>query len=285
MSDYLFRMVERAAGRAAASAPQPPRESHWPVAMEAPESFTVPIRPHARNQAKNSTLEIPLFPPELHRSFSPSPPATPRTSRPDGITQGKNFAPDVVLGESAPVESVTRVPTVLADEHRPLVSREDEPLVSSGNPSLPSEIATQSANRTEEIRGTEIQNSSRDPMISVPQIAETAEDSVRFNSSAPQVQFLHPTQTPLPAASARVPADARPSEAFTLGRGESPRLPAARNARQQSEPGVEVKIGRVEVRFDALAPAAPARPSRPSGFAEFAALRRYETQPWPSGNR
>jgi hypothetical protein len=58
--------------------------------------------------------------------------------------------------------------------------------------------------------------------------------------------------------------------------GRSPRL------RETPEPAVEVNIGRVEVKLDVPAPPAPKPISAPRGFAEFEALRRYITRPWPS---
>jgi len=49
-----------------------------------------------------------------------------------------------------------------------------------------------------------------------------------------------------------------------------------RTPKQSPEPPVEVKIGRVEIHFDAPAtPAASPAPARPSGFSEYAELRRY----------
>ncbi len=55
-----------------------------------------------------------------------------------------------------------------------------------------------------------------------------------------------------------------------------PRRPAARD----SEPPVEVKIGRVEVSFDSPPQSAAMRPPAPRGFGDYTPLRRYSPQAW-----
>ena len=282
MSDYLFRMIERASGTAVAPAPQPPREFHWPVVPDASAVFSLPRKLYTMDHARNGPVENPLFFPEAGRRFSLFTEPKPFTTRSESEARRKKFGAG--LGEeSASGESLTNVSAILDGE-----THENERRLIPGNPRLSSEVATQPAPRTEEMRGTEIPKSSRGAIISAPQIEETAEPFARSNSPSPQVQstvqILPPV--PVPAASARVPSAARTSETFPARQSTPSRNPAAKSTRENAEPAVEVKIGRVEVRFDApIAPASLKRPSRPSGFAEFAALRRYETQPWPSGNR
>jgi len=64
--------------------------------------------------------------------------------------------------------------------------------------------------------------------------------------------------------------------ATPLPRESRPQTAEVRTPKAASEPPVEVKIGRVEIHFDAPAtPAASSAPVRPSGFSEYAELRRY----------
>lgn len=250
MSDYLFRMIERAAGTATASAPQPPREVHWPLLPEAPDSFmpassfryagAPPTPRHPRNGDVENNA--PFVSPKQHDPALPMPPL---------------IAPAAVEAQrSSQYEVIAHSATLArADENHEPVSREG----------VPQETGTDT-----EIRDTAIGGPSHDP-ISVRQMRKTPAPSARSDAFPapdfhPTAQVFSPQPVSVPAAKARTIAVVQPSET--------------------PEPAVEVKIGRVEVRFDSPAtPAAPTRSPRPSGFVEFAALRRYVTQPWPSGNR
>ncbi len=244
MSDYLFRMVERAAGMTAASAPQPPREFHWPAPglLSPVASLLNPGIPQPRNRDGESTMPF----------------IAPR----DAETSHENGGVDTAVGGPASLESLTPRP-------HESVSRE-----ATGQLLIPRSQSVTPAVRKE------ISNSNRDPMTAARSTMEAQP------LSAPDMEWNSQVLPALPAAETSMIAVVRPNQPLRTRRDMPPRQTATTAAREIAEPTVEVKIGRVEVRFDTPAkPAVPAQPSRPIGFAEFTALRRYATQPWSSGNR
>lgn len=299
MSDYLFRMVQRAAGTSVASAPRPPREVHWPLGWETHDSFTptLPFRKTRTPQTARDTTsdsfgeKVPSVPPIAPILVSPAPPIMPVIT-PAAEARPKNDRADEVIRDPATVESLSSPPPpyeVIAhsasptqvDENQAPVSRETGPGLISRSQRVAPEARTD-AGRREAIRDAAIRGTNHD-LIPPQRITETPKTSPRPETFPvpdihANVQVLSPDRVPAPTAAAKTIAVVQP--------GERPRDTSAWGARETSEPSVEVKIGRVEVRFDTPAPpAAPTRPARPSGFAEFDALRRYVTQPWASGNR
>jgi hypothetical protein len=72
---------------------------------------------------------------------------------------------------------------------------------------------------------------------------------------------------------------ARPATPLPLPRENKTPVADMRTPKPASESPVEVKIGRVEIHFDAPAtPAASPAPARPGGFSEYAELRRYASR-------
>src|SRR5437764_4509942 len=63
MSDFLFRMVERAAGLSAATAPQPPRPFQWPSSAETPYPGTSTFDSFAEfQQVRPTGIRTPSLP-------------------------------------------------------------------------------------------------------------------------------------------------------------------------------------------------------------------------------
>ena len=241
MSDFLFRMVERAAGVATATTPQPPRTFQWMA-----PTITLPSHPPAASawetQASPSAIESLPAPSPLRQSaakFNRVTVEDRRTRR--NVDFQASPQPSVPAASSFPPENT--------------VSETSQPLI---QPSL----AVQSEpHRAVKAEVTESALSKPQPFARRPDGPITTDhEAAHFPLEEPaQKTSIHTVQSATP-----LPRESRPQTA------------EVRTPKPASEPPVEVKIGRVEIHFDAPAtPAASPAPVRPSGFSEYAELRRY----------
>jgi hypothetical protein len=277
MSNFLFRMVERAAGLSAAASPQPPRRFQWPARVETP-------RPVA--SVFDSFPEFPQMPPTgAKMPFMPLEPVVK-----GHIEQGRridiqvqpethpsrasSFQPEAATGEThhpsiqAPVDRGTqREPElrVEADGRREAVKHSHGTLRQDAEPPL------------HEISGRSIFIGAPDAPVEA--LLSTSQPVARPLELVPTMP-RHEANTSLVTARTLRPAAEAPAPQESRAQADIGR------SKQVSEPPVEVKIGHVEIRFDAPVTPAPSRASsQPSGFSEYAALRRYAVGPWGSGNR
>jgi hypothetical protein len=103
------------------------------------------------------------------------------------------------------------------------------------------------------------------------------------SSAPPQTANLMPSRSPelIPTASINsvIPATATPQPSHN----RVPPPVQSELAAVEREPDVEVRIGKVEVRFDAPPAQLPRQQkSLPSGFADYAARRHYSAHAWRS---
>ena len=265
MSNFLFRMVERAAGVSAATSPQPPRPFQWPSSAETP---------YPGKSTFDSLAEFQQVRPTGVRT--PSLPLKPLTT--ERVEQGGQ-EPDIQIGPKASSLQPEADAMKQAVKHFNDRLRQDAEQTShevSGKSSVTNtphvEVeASRSTARPLAKRSVEVPRSTSQPVArpldNLPAV-ETDTSLVTAPVARPSIR------TPRSAAEAPVPQENRPQAA------------AMQASKEVSEPPVEVKIGRVEIRFDAPAtPAASSAPACPSGFSEYAALRSYAIRPWGSRNR
>ena len=254
MSDFLFRMVERAAGLATAATPQPPRTFQWMAPAEmlpshypstsawetqslpapSPLQVTVEDRRNADSQARQQ----PSVPELLHSHWKIASETSLPLIQPSLAVQSK---PHRDVKAEAAKEAAPRFQNRLPEnteqtEHKVNVSH------------LPVEAAP----------------SKRQPLAKHPDRPIIADhEAAHFpRGTGPQ---RHPSDTAQPATP--LPRESRTQTADM--RAQKP----------ASEPPVEVKIGRVEIHFDAPpTPVASPAPARPGGFSEYAELRRYASR-------
>jgi hypothetical protein len=212
MSDFLFRMVERAAGVATATTPQPPRTFQWMA----------------------PTITLP--------SHSPAASAW--------ETQSSSTATESLPAPSPLRQSAAKFNRVTVEDRR---TRRNVDFQASPQPSVPP-LAVKA-------EVTESALSKPQPLARRPDGPITTDhEAAHFPLEEPaQKTSIHTVHSATP-----LPRESRPQTA------------QVRTPKPVSEPPVEVKIGRVEIHFDAPAtPAASPAPARPSGFSEYAELRRY----------
>lgn len=288
MTDFLFRMVQRAAGRPGTHAvPQPPRHFYWPSTAAASASQP---EPRSLSPARShGTARAPSFEPARTNPTAAKPGMPPIT------------VPDLPQSERPFMNPMPTTNSGLTNEE----------IVESGQPMVPAEENIPSLRQTVSARETILPSRAIDRANvetvfagnpAMHQVPPSAIDlAVLFDSAASPAL----ADVPEPSAGTRYAhlqsiedaisamneprADTEPS---SLQENIPPRLtPPMRNratrspggSSVQAPPAVEVKIGSVEIVFDPP-PAQPA-PARPAGFAEFADLRRYASRPWTSSNQ
>jgi hypothetical protein len=299
MSDFLFRMVERAAGISAATTPQPPRELHWPV-TERPgvvghESGRRPSvsRGNVENPlSKNNFLSAGALP-EIKESATPAsfvsnelkePFPTGNRSNTSAEPGRKRTATSAV--PAAPGESV-RLAAIQRD-HTSLVQVE-----AAGQPAMPSIVVAPFAPNVRppaggdpglpQVNGESIAAGSEGQAITGESDEAAARSSTSIRSNQDRVGALQSSVSTL----AEVRNIFTPSTIRPLMPRETVRaIPEPAQGGATPEPLVEVKIGRVEIRFDSpVNTAPPPGPAQPRGFDEYAALRTYAVRPWPASRR
>ena len=292
MSDFLFRMVERAAGLSAATAPQPPRPFQWPSSAETPYPGKSTFDSFAESQPVRPTSvrpSLPLKPLTTGRieqggqepDIQTAPGASSLQQQAATYETARTFiqAQDGKEMRREPHHSVEADVNKQAVKHSNDRLRQDAEQTShevSGKSSVTNTLhvhvkASRSTARPLATRSVEVPRSTSQPVARLLDNLPTVETDTSL-VTAPVDRTS--TRTPRSAAETPVPQENRPQAA------------AMQASKEVSEPPVEVKIGRVEIRFDAPAtPAASSAPARPSGFSEYAALRSYAIRPWGSRNR
>lgn len=231
MSDFLFRMVERAAGVATAATPQLPRTFPWMAPAET-------LFPHSPATSAWET------------QASPAP---------------------LPLGQPA-----AKFNRVTVEDRR---DRRKADVQASPQPSAPAASSFEPENAASETSQPLIQ-----PSLAVQSKPHRDVKAEATKEAAPRFQTRLPEnteQTGHKVNASCLPVEAAPSKRQPLASRSVPRESRAQAADMRTpnpglEPPVEVKIGRVEIHFDAPAAPVPSpAPARPSGFSEYAELRRY----------
>ncbi len=268
MSDFLFRMVARAAGLPSGNSPRPRPEVHWlppldPAVVAPPHQTVLPSLGAAGSGSKTRTAA-----PFAATDISPG-----QRRRPDRPTP-------LVNGGLAGAIAPNPQPERKSDQPlQPLPERELE------SPVLP-EMTAEKKSQLPFTEEGEIRNDIREiqtflPIRVVPKVVRAAEVK---DVPRPVGTRLERHEVPV----ARDKEDSTwqpPPEVVPLSRRNAAKPAQEHPSVHQQEPPVEVKIDRVEVHMEA-APVAPLpAPSRPQGFAEYAALRRYAARPWDFRNR
>lgn len=252
MSDFLFRMVERAAGVATATAPQPPRTFQWMAPAMLPSPY--PAASAAETQVSSSEIESLPAPSALRQPTAKFNRITVedhptrrnvdvQASPPPSVPAASSFPPKNTASEtSQPL--VRPLLTVQSEPHRAVKAEATK------------EIASRSQNRLSE---------------NTEQIGHKVNTPQRQHRDLPVEAAHFPLEEPAQKTSIHTLQSATP-----LPQESKTHAAEVKTPKQTSEPPVEVKIGRVEIHFDAPAtPAASPAPARPSGFSEYAELRRY----------
>lgn len=234
-------MVTRAAGLPAASAPQPPRNFIWPLALETPGSASSAL--HLFRPARSPECSRRVENPALYS------PGTDSKELPEGGGCDSGASTIGRVRPEARHEIRLRENPILPEQN---VSAADLAyVIRSGFDQSPHTPAPVLPVKSHETSG---------PADILPDPPEGRK------SRTIQVSSPHPMSH---AAGETIIKDA-----------------AVRVSQETPESPVEVKIGRVEIRFDAPLPqAGPSQSPSPRGFDEFAALRRYAVQSWSSGSR
>lgn len=265
MSDFLFRMVERAAGVATATAPQPPRTFQW-MAPSVTLPSPYPAAPAWETQTSTSAIESLPAPSPLRQPVAKFNRATVEDSRTRrNVDVQANPQLSVSAESSFPPENSAREIsqpliqpslTVQSEPHRGVKAEATKEIASRSQNRL-----SENTEQTGQHRGLPVEATPLKPFArrtDGPVIAD--HEAAHFPLEEPaQKTSIHTLQpaTPLPRENKTQTADVK-------------------TPKQTSEPPVEVKIGRVEIHFDAPAtPAASPTPARSGGFSEYAELRRY----------
>jgi hypothetical protein len=275
VTDFLFRMVQKAAGwSSAAAAPQPPSQFHWPAPVD-----TSAMRPTLRSATSDASPRI------GRRSFGLTPRvdsaeanalkldsnAMTTSDQPRADSFGTIEPPAPASVPAADEGTETSVVFNPSDEITLVKSQPPgdlEPLTTA----RPPESARSAPPHRENTAGAESQPFAID--------FDHALASRTTNWPSEAADFSAQAQLSVPVR-ADTPAGPVPAAKQAL-----PRIALGQSRPQEPEPAVEVKIGSVEIVFDQPpVQAAQPAPVRPTGFAEFAGLRRYVTRPWPSGSR
>ena len=272
MSDFLFRMVERAAGVATATTPQPPRTFQWMApATTPPPQF--PATSASETQAPPSAIESLPAPSLLRQPVAKFNGVTVEDRR--NVDVQSSPQPSVPAASSFPTENAVSETILPLPQPSLAVQSEPHRAVKAG---VTKETASHLQNRlSENIEQTghkvnipprqhrdltvESAPSKPQPLSRRPDGPIVADhEAAHFPLEEPaQKTSIHPLQSATPP-----PRESRTQTA------------EVRTPKPTSEPPVEVKIGRVEIHFDAPAtPAASPAPVRPGGFSEYAELRRY----------
>jgi hypothetical protein len=254
MSDFLFRMVERAAGFATAATPQPPRTFQWMAPAEMLPS-------HYPSTSAWGTQSLP----------APSPLQVTVEDRRNADIQARQ-QPSVPAASSFPLEntvSETSLPLI-----QPSLAVQSKP-----HRDVKAETAKEAAPRFQNHLPENTEQTGRKINVShLPPEAAAKRQPLARRREGPIIADHEAAHFPLkePAHKTSIhtaqPATPLPRESRTQTADMRAQKPA-------SEPPVEVKIGRVEIHFDAPpTPVASAAPARPGGFSEYAELRRYASR-------
>jgi hypothetical protein len=267
MSDFLFRMVERAAGLGAGTTalPRPTvtAEANFLQPGRAGEGPSqLPMQPvHVRGTQQDAEHDQV----NSHRVGRSLPFRT--QSRVDNTP--RPFAPKITTDN---VLGTTREDTPSTLE-QPLAAEATRETQEFGNGFLNAPGKTSTTGTIASVTET------RMPVRDV-RCDRTAEDTPPLTSQ-PSTSFVS-TRTVNPIV---------PLNEVSQSSRKGPQLQEVKNvvaagtSTEISGPIVEVKIGRVEIKFDAPATPPPAAPPQPRGFSEYAALRTYGVRPRFSGSR
>ena len=295
MSDFLFRMVARAAGLA----PQGPRPRSE---VQAPPALDTAVPAAAKGPAPAWVNAVP--PAEEMRTAAPASvsdvlpilriqpePALPRTNEETAGTIAPT--PHTESGRPAQPSPARRLEVPVL----PLMTAAPAPRVTSNFPPqplpagkletpAPPVMGPKKADQPPAAEELEVRSPDREiqtvlPIHVVPKVVPV---SVTQPVARPDRILTDQTKIAQPEKEEH-PAVPLPTQATPPSRPRQANLPKKEQvASHQEEPPVEVKIGRVEVLMEA-APVAPPAPARPQGFAEYTALRRYVARPWDFRNR
>lgn len=280
MSNFLFRMVERAAGAPSAPAvPHPPSQFHWPAIVNAPALR--PLVARSRQTAVRSRLSEEVKPSRARQSMMGDSPQrrTQTDAQREPLPQLRKSAslPSLENTSGEKTVSLAPDPTQIDRTQKP-----PDPIVAIADPPRLEATPSEKARSLEPLIADIATN---EDVLTTDPVQETV-----IITTLPAAETLSPAQPEIPSSLVKqAPAL---SEIQSVGRVRVPAirsgplepkptaLVSARTPADDSERGVEVKIGSVEIVFDP--PPAAAHPARsyPTGFAEFAELRRYGARPW-----
>lgn len=273
MSDFLFRMIERASGRSSVHVPQPPLQYQWPALLDRPAPVPVAGSPAVPVLKPEPVMSLPLA--TLH-SFGNSvdvldPPIAPQSLKPQspGELMNTELTPDAKRRSHFAHTAIMKTsPTARLGEHLPIQSAEVASIDFSEatRPSLPMQPEPESKTQVH-YREAEDRASLPEPNAMIAE--QRPASSARLVAASLAIQQEHG-----PAQSSPAPTLAQPARSNNALRSIS------HAPQETADPVVEVNIARVEVRLDAPKQPAPQPVSRPRGFAEYESLRRYITSPW-----
>jgi hypothetical protein len=258
MSDFLFRMVERAAGHATAT-PQPPKTFQWmaPAAALPPQ---YPVASVWETQAQA------FWQPAA--KFNPVKIEAPDNRSSVDVQSGPQRS---VLDSSFPLENAGETSQPLVQPSPAVQSKPYRDVTAEATKEAASRFRNRFLQNTEQAAhkvnvshlAVEAAPSKRQPLSRRPGGTiivdhEAAHFPLEEGIQKTSIHTVQPA-TPLPRESRSQARDVR-------------------TPKPASEPPVEVKIGRVEIHFDAPTPAASPAPARPGGFTEYAELRRYASR-------
>lgn len=274
MSDFLFRMVERATGLATAT-PQLPRTFQWmaPAVMLPSHS---PAASAWETQASPSAIESLPAPSPLRQPTA----KFNRVTVEDHRTR-RNVDFQSSQQPSAPTKSSLPPENVVNEASRPLIQPslavQSEPhraVKAEATKEIALHLQNHLSENTEQT-GHKVKVSQRQHRDLPVEAASLQPQPLARRTDGPVIADHEAAHFPLeePAQKTSI----HPLQSATPPPRESRTQTAeVRTPKPTSEPPVEVKIGRVEIHFDAPAtPAASPAPVRPGGFSEYAELRRY----------
>ncbi len=249
MSDYLLRMIDRAAGRASGETPRPPKSFRWAV-------------PWGGN-----ALDVGVAADEFRasgRAIAFGPVSHPRTGGP---------------AESVSLPASKGVPELSAEFENPVSPRAlQESLEHETNQPLTSAAVVAVSGRSL-TPSPPIQPITRNNGFDLPELPASDTEIEELASPRESESSLTFNHRPVLVAEPVSPRPDFHKAAKDVAYATSPRLT------DTADSVVEVNIGRVEVRLDVPAPPAPKPASRPNGFAEYETLRRYSAGAWPTRRR
>jgi hypothetical protein len=287
VTDFLFRMVQRAAGwSTAAPAPLPPSQFHWPTPVDASvmqptllsansdASRRIGTRWIATTPGPNSSEAAALKPDwpamtpfdQPHADFFNIKPLS-STSAP---TAHERAGPSVASNSSLEITLVGSHTPVGVEPLKPA-----QPAGSRGSGLVHREPMPQTNPRPTTVEYTHAPSSR-----AATWPAKTADFHAEAEPALPSL-----IEHALPQEPAPLRSDI-PTRLVTPAQQAPPRSARGHSRPQEPQPAVEVKIGSVEIVFDQPpVQAAQPAPVRPAGFADFADLRRYAARPWSSRGR
>lgn len=286
MTEFLSRMLQRAAGWPTAPAtPQPRSQFHWPALANIPASR--PVLPGTNSDASSRGGRRAIGASRALASAAES-----LAPKHGSAAMTPRYQPPLSSAGTIETQASTSVPP--ADESlesRGIITRSHEMTLANRQtpaglepitPTWPAERTIFAPFHREDSAAAEPQHfaiDSDDALASRtaqeqpghPVVLEHAAHAMNETREETWPNSVHKV-TP-----ARLTPAAQPAPSRSV-RGQS--------RMQETQPPVEVKIGSVEIVFDQKSvQAAQPAPVRPVGFAEFADLRRYASRPWSSRSR